>query len=94
MGAALLDTVGPGDRVAIRGPNSIHWAVASFGVLFAGGAVVPLNTRYTKREAADIIGRAGCRAVFAERAFLGRRLAADAARPPAEHACRWNGSGR
>jgi HIP---CoA ligase len=76
--AFLLDRVGPGDRVAVWGPNSLQWAVASFAVLMAGGAVVPLNSRYTGPEAADIVGRAGCRVIFAEHEFLGRRLAAEA----------------
>ncbi len=70
--------VDPGDRVAVWGPNSIEWAVASFAILFAGGAVVPLNSRYTSPEAADIVGRAGCRLIFAEHELLGRRLAAEA----------------
>ena len=76
--AFLMDMVEPGDRVAVWGPNSTQWAVASFAALFAGGAVVPLNSRYTSPEAADIVGRAGCRLIFAEHEFLGRRLAAEA----------------
>jgi acyl-CoA synthetase (AMP-forming)/AMP-acid ligase II len=76
--ALLLDMIGPGDRVAVWGPNSIQWAIASFAILFAGGAVVPLNSRYTSTEAGDIVGRAGCRVIFAEHEFLGRRLAAEA----------------
>jgi HIP---CoA ligase len=78
LGAALLDAVAPGERVAIWGLNSIEWAVASFAVLFAGGAVVPLNSRYTVPEAADIVARAGCRVIFAEHEFHGRPLAAEA----------------
>ena len=39
---------------------------------------MPINSRYTSPEAADIIRRAGCRAVFAEYGFVGRRLAAEA----------------
>jgi HIP---CoA ligase len=76
--AFLVDMVEPGDRVAVWGPNSIPWAVASFAVLFAGGAVIPLNSRYTSTEVADIVGRAGCRLIFAEHQFLGRRLAGEA----------------
>jgi HIP---CoA ligase len=70
--------VDPGDRVAVWGPNSMQWVVASFAILFAGGAVVPLNSRYTTPEAADIVRRAGCRLIFAEHEFLGRRLAGEA----------------
>ncbi len=78
MAALLVSSVAPGDRVAVWGPNSIQWAVASLAILFAGGAVVPLNSRYTSPEAADIVGRAGCRVIFAEHEFLGRRLASEA----------------
>jgi acyl-CoA synthetase (AMP-forming)/AMP-acid ligase II len=74
--------IGPGERVGLWAPNSIEWAVASLGVLFAGGAVVPVNTRYTAAEAADILGRAGCRLVLAEGEFLGRSLAVEAAAIP------------
>jgi acyl-CoA synthetase (AMP-forming)/AMP-acid ligase II len=75
VAAALLEMVAPGERVAVWGPNSVEWAVATFAVLFAGGTVVPLNSRYTVPEAADIVARAGCRVIFAEREFHGRRLA-------------------
>ena len=59
-GLAALGVV-PGDRVAIWAPNSTDWALANAAILLAGAAVVPVNTRYTLHEAADIIGRAGCR---------------------------------
>ena len=38
----------PGDRVAIRLPNSIDWVLAFFGGLLAGAIVVPVNTRFTE----------------------------------------------
>jgi HIP---CoA ligase len=76
--AALCGVVGPGERVALWAPNSTEWAVAALGVLFAGATVVPVNTRYTSPEMEDIVGRAGCRVVFAEHEFLGRRLAQEA----------------
>jgi acyl-CoA synthetase (AMP-forming)/AMP-acid ligase II len=46
----------PGDRVAIRLPNSIGWVLAFFGGLMAGAVVVPVNTRLTEAEAGYIIG--------------------------------------
>ena len=86
VAAVLIDAgVGPGDRVAVWGQNSIEWAVASLGVLFAGATVVPVNARYTMVEAADIIGRAGCGAAFADNEASGRDLAADAAAVLAGH---------
>jgi acyl-CoA synthetase (AMP-forming)/AMP-acid ligase II len=67
-----------GDRVALWAPNSLDWAVASLAVLFVGGAVVPINARYTHHEASDLVARAGCRLIVADRAGPGRDLAAEA----------------
>src|SRR4051794_7983987 len=54
--AALIDLdVGVGDRVAIWSPNTWHWVVACLATAYAGGVVLPLNTRYTASEAADIL---------------------------------------
>src|SRR6478752_5265730 len=56
--AAMLSLgVNPGDRVAIWSPNTWHWVVACLATHYAGGVVVPLNTRYTAGEAADVLGR-------------------------------------
>src|SRR5215813_13817918 len=53
--AAMIDMgVAAGDRVAIWSPNTWHWVVACLAITYAGGVLVPLNTRYTAREAADI----------------------------------------
>jgi acyl-CoA synthetase (AMP-forming)/AMP-acid ligase II len=68
-----------GETAAIWAPNSIDWALAALAVLFCGGTVVPVNTRYTAHEARDIIGRSRARIVFAAEAFLGRAFAAEAA---------------
>src|SRR5215470_8076660 len=35
-----------GDRVAIWAPNSAEWIIAAFGLLTAGGTLVPVNTRF------------------------------------------------
>lgn len=67
-----------GDRVAIWAPNSAHWMIAAFGVLTAGGVVVPVSTRYKTAEAADIITRSGAKVVLVEKGFLGQ----DFATPP------------
>ena len=61
-----------GDRVAIWAPNSAYWMIAAFGVLTAGGVVVPVSTRYKTAEAADIITRSGAKVVLVEKGFLGR----------------------
>jgi acyl-CoA synthetase (AMP-forming)/AMP-acid ligase II len=52
VGGGLREAgINPGDRVAIRLPNSIDWALALFGGLMAGAVVVPVNTRLTEAEA-------------------------------------------
>jgi acyl-CoA synthetase (AMP-forming)/AMP-acid ligase II len=63
--------VRPGDRVALWSPNTWHWVVACLAVHYAGGVMVPINTRYTAEEAADIIGRTGAPLLIAMGRFLG-----------------------
>jgi acyl-CoA synthetase (AMP-forming)/AMP-acid ligase II len=60
-----------GERVAIWAPNSAEWMIAAFGLLTAGGVLVPVNTRFKAEEAADIIGRSGATAVLVQKGFLG-----------------------
>src|SRR5919197_3962265 len=60
-----------GDRAAIWAPNSAEWIIAAFGLLTAGGVLVPVNTRFKTEEAADIIGRSGAKAVLVQEGFLG-----------------------
>jgi acyl-CoA synthetase (AMP-forming)/AMP-acid ligase II len=70
-----------GDRVAIWAPNSAEWIVAAFGLLTAGGVLVPVNTRFKTDEAADVIGRSGAKAVLVQKGFLGQDYAAPAGVP-------------
>ncbi len=81
-GALIEAGVGAGDRVALWAPNTPEWAMASLAVLFAGGSVVPINTRYTAVEAAALVSRADCRVVLAA-GELG-----DGARPRRRPPCR------
>lgn len=76
--AAALIALGvePGDRVAIWSPNTWHWVVACLAIQHAGAAMVPLNTRYTAEEAADILGRTRAPLLFAMGRFLGADRAA------------------
>jgi acyl-CoA synthetase (AMP-forming)/AMP-acid ligase II len=69
------------DRVAIWAPNSAEWIIAAFGLLTAGGVLVPVNTRFKTAEAADIIRRSGAKVVLVEKGFLGREFAAPAGVP-------------
>jgi acyl-CoA synthetase (AMP-forming)/AMP-acid ligase II len=68
MGAAALVERGvqPGDRVALWADNSPEWAIASLAIHCAGGAVVPLSTRWTDAEVDDILERARCAIILAD----------------------------
>jgi len=80
--AAALISVGveSGDRVAIWSPNTWHWVVACLAIHHAGAAMVPLNTRYTADEAADILARTEAPVLFAMGQFLGTDRVAGLAR--------------
>jgi acyl-CoA synthetase (AMP-forming)/AMP-acid ligase II len=73
--------VGKGERVAIWAPNSAEWIIAAFGLLTAGGVLVPVNTRFKTEEAGDIIGRSGAKAVLVQKGFLGQDYTASAGIP-------------
>ena len=51
--------VSPGDRVAIRLPNSIDWMLAFAGIQLAGAIAVPVNTRFTDAEASYVMDDSG-----------------------------------
>jgi acyl-CoA synthetase (AMP-forming)/AMP-acid ligase II len=70
-GAFATAGVGRGDRAAIWAPNSAEWIVAAFGLLTAGGVLVPVNTRFKADEAGDVIRRSGAKVVLVEKGFLG-----------------------
>jgi acyl-CoA synthetase (AMP-forming)/AMP-acid ligase II len=73
--------VDKGDRIAIWAPNSAEWIIAAFGLLTAGGVLVPVNTRFKAEEAADVIGRSGAKAVLVQKGFLGLDYTAPAGVP-------------
>ena len=70
-GAAIAAGVHPGDRVAMWAPNMAEWIVAALGLVGAGAALVPLNTRFKGPEAAYVLNRSRARALFTVRGFLG-----------------------
>jgi acyl-CoA synthetase (AMP-forming)/AMP-acid ligase II len=70
-----------GDRVAIWAPNSAEWIIAAFGLLTAGGVLVPVNTRFKTDEAGDIIVRSGVKAVLVQKGFLDQDYTAPAGIP-------------
>jgi long-chain acyl-CoA synthetase len=57
--------VGPGDRVGIMLPNVPAFAVLYYGVLRAGGTVVPMNPLLKSREVQHYLGDSGAKLVFA-----------------------------
>ena len=63
-GGLAASGVSPGDRVGLMLPNGIDFVVAFFGVLFAGAAVVPINTRFTESEADYVVEDSGAKYVF------------------------------
>ncbi|HZU48727.1 MAG TPA: AMP-binding protein, partial [Mycobacterium sp.] len=80
-----------GHRVAIWSPNTWHWVVAGLATHYAGATVVPINTRYTPAEAADILARTGAPLLIGMGEFLGAdKLAAldRAALPDLRHIVR------
>src|SRR3954463_15616651 len=65
--AAMLKVMGlqPGDRVGIMLPNVPYFPVAYFGVLRAGGVVVPMNVLLKGREVGFYLKDSGARILFA-----------------------------
>src|SRR5438874_2421369 len=49
--AAMASGIEPGDRASIWAPNVVEWVIAALGMVSAGAALVPLNTRFKGEEA-------------------------------------------
>src|SRR5215469_6689850 len=54
----------PGDRVAVSCPNVPYFPIVYYGILKAGGVVVPLNILLTEREIAYHLADCGAKAYF------------------------------
>jgi long-chain acyl-CoA synthetase len=67
-----------GDRVGIALPNVPYFAVVYYGVLRAGGVVVPMNVLLKQREVAFHLGDSGARVVIAMRGMADAAQAAAA----------------
>jgi long-chain acyl-CoA synthetase len=61
--------VSRGDRVGIMLPNVPHFPVCYYGVLRAGGVVVPMNVLLKKREVAFYLEDSGAKLLFAWEGF-------------------------
>jgi long-chain acyl-CoA synthetase len=66
--------LGPGDRVGIMLPNVPEFAVAYYGVLRAGGVVVPMNLLLKRREVAFYLGDSQAKLIFAWHAMAEEAL--------------------
>ncbi len=64
--AASLQRLGisRGDRVVLFLPNSPQFVIAYYGILKAGGVVVPANPLYTKRELLHLLEDSGARTII------------------------------
>ncbi|WP_264032699.1 FadD3 family acyl-CoA ligase [Mycolicibacterium elephantis] len=80
-GAFAEAGIGKGEPAAIWAPNSAEWIIAAFGLMAAGGVLVPVNTRFKSEEAADIIGRSRAKVVLVQKDFLGLDYSAPAGVP-------------
>src|SRR2546421_3013653 len=65
--AGLLKSRGlePGDRVGVMLPNVPHFAIVYYGVLRAGGVIVPMNILLKPREVQFYLSDSGAKHVFA-----------------------------
>jgi long-chain acyl-CoA synthetase len=64
-----------GDRVGIMLPNVPHFPVCYYGVLRAGGIVVPMNVLLRRREVAYYLSDSGAKLLFAWHGFAEDALA-------------------
>ncbi len=60
----------PGDHVGVMLPNVPYFAVVYYGVLRAGGAVVPMNVLLKDRETGFYLQDSGAKAIFAWHEFI------------------------
>lgn len=56
--------VNKGDKVALLAENSPHWGIAYFGILRAGGIVVPILTDFTPEQIRNIVVHSGAKAIL------------------------------
>jgi long-chain acyl-CoA synthetase len=78
--AGLLAAKGlaPGDRVGLMLPNVPYFPICYYGVLRAGGVVVPMNVLLKRREVAFYLSDSGAKVLFAWEGFAEDAQAAGA----------------
>jgi long-chain acyl-CoA synthetase len=62
----------PGDKVALLSPNRPEWAVGYFGILLAGGVIVPLDVNLKEAELENIVRRSASVALVTDESERGR----------------------
>jgi acyl-CoA synthetase (AMP-forming)/AMP-acid ligase II len=75
--ALIASGTEPGDRVVLWAPNSAVWITSALGVLASGAILVPLNTRFTAREATQVCSVVEPRFLLVAEAFLGERVVSE-----------------
>jgi fatty-acyl-CoA synthase len=70
-GALVKAGLNAGDRVAFLSGNCHRLLEAYYGVVEAGGVLLPLNVRLSREEFAYVLNDAGARFLFFESPFLG-----------------------
>lgn len=68
--ALIASGIERGDRVSIWAPNICEWVVAALAVHCAGATLVPINTRFKRREALHVVNTSRARMVFTVSGFL------------------------
>lgn len=71
-GALRALGVQDGDRVAMLSRNSADFVDYIFGTIWAGGAINPVNVRWTPREIAYSLSNCATRVLFVDPAFAGK----------------------
>jgi HIP---CoA ligase len=69
--AAMASGIEPGDRASIWAPNVVEWVIAALGMVSAGAALVPLNTRFKGEEAGYVLARSSAKLLVVADGFLG-----------------------
>lgn len=78
VAAALIASgIQPEDRVVLWAPNSAVWITSALGVLASRAILVPLNTRFTAREAAQVCSVVDPRFLLVAETFVGKQLVSE-----------------
>ncbi len=75
--ALIAGGIQPGDRVVLWAPNSAVWITSALGVLASGAILVPLNTRFTAREAVQVCSVVDPSFLLVADTFLGAHLVSE-----------------